>query len=199
MFQIENKVVSIDILETKFCCDIKKCNGACCYEGQGGAIVEKEEVAQIKKLFPKLKKHLNKRALEVIEQKGFHTVNIYDGDWETPLLNDDEDCVYSIVENGIYSCVFQKLYYAGEIDFIKPISCHLYPIRISKVRENEFLNIHNWDICKDAYIKGNREGVMAYECVKDALIKKYGDNFYNTLVEVSKEWIKFKDSNKEKK
>ncbi len=180
MIFIKNTLVSKQILDTKFVCDLNSCKGACCVEGESGAPLEKEEILQIQNSFKKIKKRLSHQSLRKIKKEGFYVFS-KNGDIETPLHNGKE-CIYAIQKKGKIKCVFEESYNAGEIKFKKPISCHLYPIRIKKNNVFEKLNYENWSICKKACELGIRLKVPVYVFLKEALIRKYGESWYKELI-----------------
>ena len=180
MIFIKNILVSQEILEKKFMCDLKSCKGACCVEGNAGAPLEKGEIKKIKNSFEKIKKNLNTRSIKEIKRQGFY-VTSEKGNLETPL-NNGKECVYAIKErNGQIKCAFEKSFFAGESNFRKPISCHLYPIRIKKTNLFEKLNYEHWDICSKACKLGDKLKIPVYVFLKDALISKYGKSWYKQL------------------
>ena len=190
MIQIDNKVISLPIIENKFYCNLKQCKGICCVEGDAGAPLEEEELEIIKKYLPIIKQYLPEIAKKELKKQG-HFVTNKTGEFETPLI-DKKECVYTIFENGIALCSFEKAFHDKKIKFKKPISCYLYPIRITKSNELEFLNFSSWNICNSAFKFGIEKGIPIYECVKDAIIVKYGKKFYETLKKVAIEWKKYK-------
>lgn len=192
MIQIDNKVVSLPVLEKKFCCDLSKCKGACCVEGDAGAPLEEDELQILEDIYETVKPYLPAKAVEEIERQGTY-VQAPNGEYETPLV-EGKECVYTVFENGLALCGIEKAYREGKINWKKPISCHLYPIRISKSQKDdmEFLNFSYWDICESAFICGFKDGIPVYKSVKEALIRKYGEDFYKTLEQVAAEWEEYK-------
>jgi len=188
MLQIGNTVVSLELLEEKFVCDLEKCQGYCCVEGESGAPLEDGEKELIEKNYQNFKKYLRKESCESIERQGF-AVTDRDGDLVTPLLN-GEECVYTIFEKGIAKCGIEKAFFEKKIFFRKPISCHLYPIRLKNLYDNvDAVNYHRWGVCEPACELGSKKNVRVYEFLKDALIRKYGEDWYNELNEVAKAYI----------
>ncbi len=179
MLQIENKILSLDIIQDKFACDIEKCKGACCIHGDAGAPLEDNEIKLLDEEYEKIKPYLRKEAIEEIEKKGKYYVD-EEKDTVTMLVN-KEECAYAIFENGIAFCGIEKAYFDGATTFRKPVSCHLYPIRTKTYRSFEGMHYDRWDICKDAITKGEKEDIPVYIFVKDALIRKYGKDFYKEL------------------
>lgn len=184
MVQIDDKIISLDIFKGHFVCDLPRCLGSCCVEGESGAPLEKEETLILEKIFPKIKHLLSEEALKVIEEKGTWEVD-FDGDDVTPIINGKE-CVYTYFDGeGVCKCAIEKAHSQGLIDFKKPVSCHLYPIRTQRYAEFEALNYHDWPICKPAKELGQSLGVPVYKFLKEPLIRKYGEAFYHEMEEVA--------------
>ncbi len=183
MIQVEDKILSELIFERKFVCDLNKCKGACCVEGDAGAPLEKDELGILENVFPKVKKYLSEKSLKAIEKNGLYTKD-EDGEWVTTLV-EGKECVYTIFDdNGTAFCGIEKAYLNNEIDFKKPISCHLYPIRVAKYKTFEALNYHYWDLCNDACVLGKQLGVKVYKFLKEPLVRKYGEAFYDELEKI---------------
>ncbi|MDX2188546.1 MAG: DUF3109 family protein [Bacteroidota bacterium] len=181
MMIIGNTCISDDIKEQYFVCDLNKCKGACCEEGDAGAPLEKEELAIIDEVYSRVLPYLPEKSIKTIEQKGLYEVDS-EGDYCTTTVGTRE-CVFAIKENGILQCAFEKAYNDGVIGFKKPISCHLYPIRVSKTNIFELVNYHQWQICSDACVNGKRAKIPLYKFLKDPLIRKFGSKWYTQLVE----------------
>ncbi len=179
VIQIDKSIVSFDVLTTHFACDLSKCKGACCVHGDSGAPLEPEEVKILKKIFPKIKSYLSEQSILSIEKQGTSVIDS-DGDTVTPLV-DEKECAYVYFENEIAKCSIEKAYFEKKIKFRKPMSCHLYPIRISKFKNYEALNYHVWEICKPAIQNGIMENIKTYQFLKNPLIRKYGKNWFSEL------------------
>jgi len=189
MFKIDKTLVSEEIIEKNFYCNISACKGACCIEGIAGAPLEKSEAKMINENFDKVSEYLSDNAKNVVKSKGKY-IALKDGNLETPLLN-NKACVYVHYEsNGILSCGIEKAYIDGKINFNKPISCHLYPIRIKEYSEFTAVNYHHWDICFKACSFGAELKKPVFEFVKDALVRKFGNEWYNSLEKISKNFHK---------
>ncbi|HKJ05880.1 MAG TPA: DUF3109 family protein [Flavobacteriaceae bacterium] len=188
MFQLGKTIVSEDILEKKFVCNLSVCKGKCCVEGEAGAPLEEEELKILMDNYPKFKPFLRKEGIEAIENQGlFITTN---GEFETPLVNEKE-CAYVIFDNNnIAKCGIEEAYNKGEINWKKPLSCHLYPVRIMDYSEFAAVNYHHWPICNDACVLGNELEVPVYKFVKDALIRKFGKDWYHELEKVAANYSK---------
>jgi len=197
MLQIGDKVVSLELLEEKFICDLDQCKGQCCVDGESGAPLEEGEKELIEKNYPVFKKYLRKESIKSIEKQGFSVID-RDGETVTPLLN-EEECVYVIFENGIAKCAIEKAYFDKKITFRKPISCHLYPIRLKNLYDNiEAVNYHKWSVCEPARELGCKKNVIVYKFLKDALVRRYGLDWYNELDEVAEIYYKEKKQTNKK-
>ncbi|MEC4115624.1 DUF3109 family protein [Myroides phaeus] len=190
MFQIGKTIVSEDVLEKEFVCNLSACKGECCIDGDAGAPVEKGEVDILNKVYEHVKPFLRPEGIEAIEAQGTSIIG-EDGELETPLIEGGE-CAYVIYENEMALCGIEKAYNEGLIDWKKPISCHLYPIRIKEFSSFEAVNYHKWHICGDACTLGQELGVPVYKFLKDPLIRKYGEDWYKELELVADEYTKFK-------
>jgi len=185
MLLIDDKIVSLDLLRDRFCCDLAQCKGICCVEGNAGAPLEAEEIDQLEQAYEDYKPYLKPEGIEAIERQGFMVVDS-DGDYTTPLINDAE-CAYSFQENGITFCAIERAYKAGKTSFLKPISCHLYPIRLSVFSNGSVgLNYHRWDVCSAARVLGKEKGIPIYQAVREALIRRFGEEFYHQLEEADR-------------
>ncbi len=181
MILIDNTVISDDIKEQFFVCDLDKCKGACCVEGDLGAPLEKEELEILEENYQKVKPFLNKEGIAAIEKQGTYIVD-EEGDYSTPTVSGKE-CAYAIYDDkGILKCGIEQAYFAGKTKFRKPISCHLYPIRITQYDHYDALNYDRWHVCSPACGLGEKLGVPIYKFLKDSLIRKYGEEWYEELV-----------------
>lgn len=192
MIQIGDKLVSLDIIEEKFVCDLESCKGECCVSGDSGAPLELHELEEIEKAYPVVKQYLQPEAVQSIEKYGFYLKDA-DGDLVTPLVNGNRECAYTIFEDGIAKCSFEKAFFEGKITFRKPVSCHLYPIRIQKLKNYEAVNYDRWDICSAACTLGKKLQVPVYKFLKDALIRKYGETWYQELEIVAVAYLENKE------
>lgn len=189
MIQIDDKLISEDLFSEEFVCNLAKCKGICCVEGDAGAPLNEDETHILDEIYPKIKSYLRPEGIQAIEEQGTYTLD-FEGDLVTPLVNNAE-CAYVIFdEKGYTKCAIEKAYEDGVIDWQKPISCHLYPIRITEYSNFSAINYHEWDICSDACTLGKELGVKVYQFLKKPLIRKYGEDFYQTLSEAAEEWEK---------
>ena len=180
MIEIDDKIIATDILTEEFCCPLDECKGECCVDGNAGAPLEIEEVDILEEEYENYKPFMTPEGIEVVEREGFMYVDT-DGDYCTPLVNDAE-CAYSVVENGVTLCAIEKAYLEGKIDFWKPISCHLYPIRL--VEKDGFIHVmyHEWSVCVPAKRKGEKEGIPLYKFLKGPMIRRFGEDWYERFV-----------------
>jgi hypothetical protein len=189
MIQIDDKLISEDLFSEEFVCNLAKCKGICCVEGDAGAPLDEDETKILDEIYPKIKSYLRPEGIQAIEEQGTYTLD-FEGDLVTPLVNNAE-CAYVIFdEKGYTKCAIEKAYEDGVIEWQKPISCHLYPIRITEYSNFSAINYHEWDICSDACTLGKELGVKVYQFLKKPLIRKYGEEFYQTLSEAAEEWEK---------
>ena len=184
MIRIANQIISDDIIKKKFSCDLKKCRGICCVRGDSGAPLEENEIPVLEKYFPAIKPYLRREGLKTIEDQGkFYTDP--DGEKVTTLI-DGKECAYSYVENDITRCAIEKAWLEKKIDFRKPISCHLYPIRVKTFNEYETLNYDQWDICSYGRELGEQINMPVYKFLKEPLVRKYGEHWYKKLLNALK-------------
>ncbi|PWD99255.1 DUF3109 family protein [Marinilabilia rubra] len=184
MVQIDDKIISLDIFQKQFLCDLPKCLGSCCVEGESGAPLEDEEIKIIEGLYPKIKHLLSPEAVEVIEQNGTWETDT-DGDKVTPIIHGRE-CVYTYFDgDGVCKCAIEKAHDEGLVDFKKPVSCHLYPVRVDKYPAYEALNYHVWPVCNPARELGKQIGLPIFRFLKEPIIRKYGEVFYSELEDVA--------------
>lgn len=189
IIQIDDVLVSSDILTECFACDYPKCKGCCCIIGDSGAPLEEVEIEAIEKNYEIFSPIMREQGRAAVDAKGFFEVDM-DGDLVTPLVEGSEECAYChFLEDGSCLCSMERKWFAREGDFRKPISCWLYPIRVTKLRNGMLaLNLHRWDICKDAFAKGKAEGVKVYQFLKEPLIRFLGEDFYEALCAAAKQY-----------
>lgn len=189
MFQLGKTIVSEEIIEKDFVCNLAACKGACCVDGEAGAPLDEEETKILEKIYPKVKPFLRKKAIEVIEKEGTWVTSEW-GELETPLI-DGADCAYVIFdEKNTALCAIEEAYNQGEIDWKKPVSCHLYPIRVKDYSEFSAVNYNKWEICDDACSLGKELQVPVYKFVKQALVRKFGQNWYDELEKIAEKHLK---------
>ena len=182
MVIIQDKLISDDIFNTQFLCNLKACKGACCWEGEFGAPLEKEEIETLDKIYEDIKPFLSPAGIHQIEKIGKYTYYDEIEEHGTTLLPNGA-CVFMTFEKGSAKCGIEAAHNAGITDFKKPISCHLYPIRVSANESVGFeaLNYDKWEICNAACQLGEKEQLPLYQFLKDALTRKYGEEFYQEM------------------
>lgn len=180
MIQIDDTIISVDCLTEKFCCDLEACKGECCIEGDAGAPVELEEVAALEKALPVVWPMLSASAQAVIDRQGVVYTD-EEGDLVTSIVN-GKDCVFTCYgEDGTCYCALERAYREGKTSFYKPISCHLYPIRLKRVGDCVALNYNRWNVCKMAVVKGRQLDLPVYRFLKAPLIRRFGEAWYAEL------------------
>jgi hypothetical protein len=189
MFQINDTIVASDIIEESFICNLSVCKGECCVEGDSGAPLENEEVKIIEDLLPQVWEDLSPEAQNIIKRQGV-AYKDDDGEMVTSIVN-GKDCVFTYYdEQGTCKCAIEKAYREGRVNFYKPVSCHLYPIRLQKYKSFTAVNYHRWSICKAATLLGKKEGVKIYQFLKEPLVRRFGEDWYNDLALVAEEYNK---------
>jgi len=179
IFAINDVLVRDEIVEIPFSCDLKKCKGACCtLESELGAPVKKEEVEEIKNILPIVLKYLSQTNIDEIDERGFYEVK--DGEIMITSVN-NRDCVFSFWDNGIAKCAIERAYFDGKVSYRKPISCHLFPIRVSDFN-GDVLRYEKFSECYPALEKGKEDNVVIAEFCKDSLTRLYGEEWYNKLL-----------------
>lgn len=191
--QIDNVLVSSDILTEYFCCDLAKCKGVCCIEGDAGAPVTLDEVTQIEDNLDSVRQDMSIPAQLVVEAQGV-AYNDQEGDLVTSIVN-GKDCVFTCYDDVKISdetvkncclCVFEKAFRTGKIKWQKPISCALYPIREDTLSNGlTALAYHRWHICKDAVSKGRAEKIYVYQFLKEPLVRRFGEEWYEALCQAA--------------
>lgn len=180
MLQIQDVIVSFDVLTKCFSCNLECCKGACCIEGDAGAPVTAEEIAQIEELLPAIWDDLSIEARKVINRQGVAYTDP-EGELVTSIVN-GKDCVFTCYgEDGCCYCAIEKAFREGRCKFKKPVSCHLYPIRVKKLGDYWGLNYDRWDVCRAAVIRGEQEGIPLYKYLKEPLIRRFGQSWYDEL------------------
>lgn len=179
MIIIDNILVSEDLIDLNFCCNLSACRGMCCVEGDLGAPLEPLEIGDLEEAYPFFEKYLPEENIRKIEEDGLFDYDP-EGNFVTPLLS-DETCVFCCFENDVAKCTIEKAFLNGETDFVKPISCHLYPIRIKQLPDYEALNYHRWLVCNSACEKGDELHLPVYRFLKAPLIRKYGEEWWRKL------------------
>lgn len=180
MMQIGNVLVSLDIAQRYFCCDLDACLGECCIEGDAGAPITKEEYEKLKEVLPVVWDDLLPQAKDVITRQGVGYIDC-DGDLVTSIV-DGRNCVFTCyAPGGMCLCAVEKAFREGRTDFYKPSSCHLYPARLTDYPGFTAVNYHQWKICKAAEVLGRKKGVRLYQFLKQPLISRFGKDWYDEL------------------
>lgn len=180
MLEHQETLVHEDVMKEEFVCNLSKCHGACCVQGNAGAPLEDDELKELEACYPAVKPYLTPKGVATIEKEGLWVLD-FEGDQTTPCVDGDKECAYTIFEAGQAKCGIEKAWLDGKISFRKPISCHLYPIRITKYPEFDLLNYDRWSICSAACTLGAELKVPVYRFLKEALIRKYGESWYEGL------------------
>ena len=182
MIQIGETIVSQVAFEHAFCCDLSKCQGACCVEGDAGAPLQESEVSILASIQSSIRPFLRPEGIEALEAQG-PAVKDDDGEWVTPLVAGNE-CAYVVFESGIAKCGIEQAAAAGAVDWPKPISCHLYPIRVTKYADFDALNVHHWKVCEPACSLGQELKLPVFRFLKGALVRAYGPKWMEEAEEV---------------
>jgi hypothetical protein len=185
VIEIGKTIISRDLIDKKFVCDLKKCKGICCVEGDSGAPLEKKEIKLLEKDIKKIYPYLREEGRKAIEEQGVYVID-WDNEYVTPLINNVE-CAYAVFDGDIALCGIEKAYLAGATTFRKPISCYLYPVRVKKFAKFDAVNYDRWNICKPAVANGNELNVPVYRFLKKPLEQKFGKDWYNNLELVAEE------------
>ncbi len=189
MLQIQDTLVSLDLLERHFLCDLDKCLGQCCIEGDAGAPVTEEECRKIEEILPEIMDDLTPAAQAEIRENGVAYVD-EEGDLVTSLVNGGQ-CVFTTFgAGGMCHCAIEKAWREGRVDFMKPVSCHLYPVRVKEYPTFTAVNYHRWNICKCAEVLGRKQGLRAYEFLKGPLTRRFGQEWYDELAATAEEYFK---------
>ena len=186
LIEIQDKVVSVDLFEKKFVCDLAACKGACCIEGDSGAPLTFEEVSIIEDALEQIKPYMRKEGIEAVDKTGVFYMD-WDNEPVTTLVNEKECAFVAFDDKGTALCAIEQANKDGKIDFKKPISCHLYPVRIKKYNDFTALNYHSWDICSPACACGSELNVKVFAFLREPLIRAFGAGFYSELELVDRE------------
>lgn len=189
MIQIKDTLVSLDLVDRYFKCDLTKCLGQCCIDGDAGAPITPEEDEAIRRHLPEILPLLTPRAREVIAEEGCSYTDP-DGDLVTQIV-EGRDCVFTTyAAGGICLCALEKAYREGKLPQLKPISCHLYPVRLKKYGDLTAVNCHKWNVCRPAEKAGRDSGTRAYQFLKEPLIRHFGQEWYDELELTACEYLK---------
>lgn len=187
MLQIKDTLVSLDLAEEFFCCDLDQCLGACCIEGDAGAPLEINELERLEEVLPEIEGDLLPRAVDEIRESGVAYTD-EEGDLVTTII-DGRNCAFSCyAEGGKCLCAIDKAYREGRVKWRKPISCYLYPLRLTNYPTFTAVNYHRWKICRPAVANGRRLGIRLYQAMKEPLIERFGREWYEELCEACEAW-----------
>lgn len=190
MLQIDDTIVSLDLVEKNFTCDLKACKGSCCRYGDSGAPLDPDEAEELDRIWPDLWPFLRPEGIREIENQGKSVIDM-EGDRVTPLIN-NEECAYTVMEDGIFRCGIEMAFFAGAVDFRKPISCHLFPVRIKQYRDFRAVNYEQWSICRSGAAAGDRQDKKLYIFLREPLIRAFGEEWYEKLTWAAEEYGKNK-------
>ena len=182
MLIVKESIVSDDIAERRFCCDLAQCKGQCCIEGDYGAPLLEEEIPVLEHILPQVQPYMTPEGLQAVAEQGVSTL---DNAAEpcTPLVNNRECAYVAWAPDGTALCAIEQACRDGKTDFLKPVSCHLYPIRVDEYGEFTAVNYHQWDVCRCAVKKGNECGVPLYQYLREPLIRRFGQEWYDELLQ----------------
>lgn len=180
MIQIDDKIISLDLYTARFSCDLRACRGECCVEGNAGAPLDEEEIALLENEWGNFAPYMTPEGKRAVEEQGVAVID-EDGDLTTPLVNGAE-CAYTILENGVTWCAIEKAWSEGKTPFRKPISCHLYPIRLVRLSNGMTgLQYHRWEVCRAAEMLGAQKGEPLYKTLREPIIRRFGEAFYHEM------------------
>ncbi|MBU0764274.1 MAG: DUF3109 family protein [Bacteroidetes bacterium] len=179
MLQIENTIVSLDIPEKKFYCDLKSCRGACCIQGESGAPLTDEETGILNEIFPVIKPFMQEDGIRTVEKHGIFVIDS-DNEKVTPLI-EGRECAFAAFKDNIAYCTIEYAYQKGLISFRKPVSCHLFPVRVKEYKDFTAVNFEDWKTCRTSGIYGEIHGIPLHEFLKEALIRRFGREWYDRL------------------
>lgn len=180
--EVDDCIVSDEVISEYFCCDYQICKGKCCIVGDCGAPLEEEEIEEVEREYPVYSPLMSEAGRKAAEDKGFFEID-FEGDTVTPLVPGTQECAYAHFEDdGSCWCSMERCWFQNKCDFRKPISCQLYPIRITKLSNGTYaLNLHRWEICAEAFINGKEKNIRVYQFLKEPLIRRFGQEFYDKL------------------
>jgi len=192
MIIIGDTLVSEELLDEHFVCDLHACKGACCVEGESGAPLEMDELPKLEEVYEQTKPFMRAEGIKAIEDEGLYTVDV-DGDFVTTLVDRNKECAYvTFDQHGIAKCALEEAYNAGKTSWKKPISCHLYPVRLAKLTDFTAVNYHRWQVCKPACECGSKLKVKVYKFLREPLIRQFGEAWYAELEDIAANWQKQK-------
>jgi hypothetical protein len=179
MLRINDYIISLDLIDKKFKCDLARCNGNCCRYGDSGAPLTADETSILYNIWPAVRPFLRDKGIKAVEELGTSVID-FEGDAVTPLIG-KEECAYTILDDNIFMCGIEKAWSEGKINFRKPLTCHLFPVRIKQFSDFKTVNYEEWSICSQARETGKTKNIYVYEFLKEPLIRALGINVYNEL------------------
>jgi len=188
MLKVDDCLVSEDVIEKSFACNVEACKGVCCIEGDAGAPIEPSEIDVIRQNIEQIKDEMDDVGIETLNSRGFSEKDPFDQMLVT-TCKPNKECVFVVRKKGILNCAIELANQKKSFDFQKPISCHLYPIRVDKYNEFYALNYHRWSICADACTKGEKEDIKVYQFAQNALERKFGKEWYKNLKKTIQEYL----------
>jgi hypothetical protein len=191
MLQIDDTIVSLALIEKKFSCDLAACKGSCCRYGDTGAPLTALEAAELERIRPALLPFLRPEGIRAIEKLGTSVTDI-EGELVTPLIS-NEECAYTIMEDDVYKCGIETAFNAGAVDFRKPLSCHLFPVRVKQYSSFRAVNYEEWEICKPGVACGVRKDAQLFLFLREPLLRAFGEEWYDKLQWAAGEYNKHKD------
>lgn len=194
MLQIDDTIVSLALIEKKFLCDLPACKGSCCRYGDTGAPLTAEEATALERIWPALWPYLRPEGIRAVEKQGTSVTDI-EGELVTPLINNQE-CAYTVMDDDIYKCGIETAFRAGAVDFRKPLSCHLFPVRVKQYRSFRAVNYEEWSICKPGVACGAKQNLEVYVFLREPLVRAFGEEWYNRLQWAAGEYHKYNDNGK---
>jgi len=198
MIQIGDTLISLDLIERYFCCDLKQCKGACCIEGDAGAPLEKEEFEILRNILPAVWDDLSPEAKTVINRQGVAYIDS-ENDIVTSIVN-GKDCVFTFYDaNGICKCAIEKAFHEGRIVFMKPVSCRLYPIRVKRYKDFLAVNYHRYKVCRNAEKQGEQKCLRLYQFLRESLIFRFGNEWVQALDCFVKEYQEYMNNTRNDK
>ncbi len=187
MLIVQNCIISEDIAEVCFSCPLHQCKGECCVEGDAGAPLTHEEVTLLPQLLPQIEPYMTEAGKKAVHQQGISEPDCTEEPCTT--LVDGKECAFVFWQDGMALCAIEKAYREGKIDFKKPVSCHLYPLRLADSGELIAVNYHRWEVCHCALLAGKQQCVPLYKYLKESLVRRFGQQWYDELVEVCDNYL----------
>lgn len=192
MLQIDDTIVSLALIEKKFSCDLAACKGSCCRYGDTGAPLTASEAAELERIRPAVLPFLRPEGIRALEKLGTSVTDM-EGELVTPLIN-NEECAYAVMEEDVYKCGIEIAYNAGAVDFRKPLSCHLFPVRVKQYSSFRAVNYEEWSICKPGVACGVKENTDLFRFLREPLMRAFGEEWYDKLEWAAGEYNKQKDN-----